>query len=98
MTASPRNWVINWLRNAPSDLRTPVSIARWVARAVISVTKLNDAEATIKTAIASKAARSVLSPLGDIAEDPPTADPAGGGDRCRSPTEVRCNPTLNPGG
>ena len=45
MTASTRNWTINWLRSAPTALRMPVSIARWAARAVIRATKLNEAEA-----------------------------------------------------
>src|ERR1700722_978111 len=91
MTASAKNWIINWLRSAPAALRTPVSMARWAARAVISVTKLNDAEEMIKTAMTVRAARSVLSPLGDI-------EYALRGDKCKSPIGVRCSPTVNPGG
>ena len=49
------NWTINWLRWAPSALRTPTSVALRVARAVSRLTKLMPASSRMTVPVAATA-------------------------------------------
>jgi hypothetical protein len=52
-TDSAKNCTTICPRSAPTTLRTPISLARWVARAVARFMKLMHASARMNTAIAA---------------------------------------------